>query len=73
VSNTETTSNKILAINGQFCTDQDKGLTLGKRNDAVIVEKSGLVSTLRLLADLVENDEFDLKRFEVIKAKEKTV
>jgi len=60
----------MLAINGSYCTDQDKGLILGKRNDAVIVDKSGLVSTLRLLADLVENDEFELKRLEVIKPKQ---
>ena len=60
----------ILDINGSYCTGQDKGLTLGKRNDAVTVDKPGLVSTLRLLADLVENDEFELKRFEVIKPKQ---
>jgi len=57
---------KILAINGKYCTAQSVGITLGKRNDAVTVDKSGLVATLRLLADLVENDEFELRRVEVI-------
>ena len=60
----------ILDINGSYCTGQDKGLTLGKRNDAVTVDKSGLVSTLRLLADLVENDEFELRRLEVLGVKD---
>jgi len=59
----------ILAINGSYCTGQDKGLILGKRNDAVTVDKSGIVATLRMLADLVENNEFDLKRFEILKPK----
>ena len=60
----------ILAINGSYCTAQDKGLILGKRNDAVTVDKSGLVSILRLLADLVESDEFELRRIEVLGVKD---
>lgn len=61
---------KFLAVNGQFYAGEGKEFS-GKRSEAVVIEdKAEMVYIIQAILGQVMCKEFELKRIEVINAKE---